>query len=362
MGEGTASSHENRPLKNVSLPSMKNFSKQFIRFNWITLILIYLVVIAGSFVRITGSGMGCPDWPKCFGKWIPPSQKSQLPEDYQVIYSEKRAKKIKKFTHLLSTIGLKKVSKQIQEDKTLLQEQAFNPKKTWTEYANRLVGFLAGNAVLIVFGWVLLFYRRSDLLLLAGFNLLFLSFEAWFGSIVVATNLVPWTITIHLLFALLIIALQLLILRKISPKQSQSIQLPSHLKWLIALCFGITFVQMFLGTQVRESIDVLTKQGYGPESWADQLGLSFFIHRSFSWLVLVILSYIAWKNEKAAKIQMLRISYLLLAVELLSGVLLAYANMPGILRTSHLVFATLLFGTLGMTVLRGKSRPLSAPK
>lgn len=296
--------------------------------------------------------MGCPDWPKCFGQWVPPTEVSELPSNYKEVYSEKRAKKIEKFAKFLSKIGLKATADQIMNDPTLRVEESFNWKRTWTEYGNRLVGFLAGNFMLAMFIWILIKYRKRKLVLITLFNLVLMFLEAWFGSIVVASNLVPWTITIHMFLALVIIGIQLYVIREISPVQQKKIELNKTMKWMAVVVLAITFYQMFLGTQVREFIDELTKAGYGREAWTEHLGWAFLIHRSFSWLVLILMTYMIWKNEKTSKLTIIRSAYVILALELISGILLAYANMPGLVQTSHLVFAAILFGVLTMLVFR----------
>ena len=330
------------------------FSKAFIRFNWVTLILIYLIVVAGSFVRITGSGMGCPDWPKCFGQWVPPTDASQLQENYKEVYSEKRTNKIEKFAKFLTSVGMQETAKKLLNDPLLRMEEDFNSRKTWTEYVNRLFGFLAGNAMLLSFFWLIIKYRKRKLIILAALNLVLMAIEAWFGSIVVASNLVPWTITVHMLLALVIIAIQIYFIRLISPVYSTNVSQPKWMLLLLWVCFAITFYQMFLGTQVRESIDELTKMGYGRDTWTDKLGMSFYIHRSFSWLVLVLIVIVAWKNEQSQKLNAIRAAFIILCLELVSGVLLAYADMPGLVQTSHLIFATILFGILTMLVFRSR--------
>jgi heme a synthase len=330
-----------------------SFSKTYIRFHWISLVLIYLVVIAGSVVRTSGSGMGCPDWPKCFGQWVPPTDEAQLPENYRDPLLQKRIKKAEKFTRLLKAIGLNDTAEKLKADPFLYAEEPFNAQRTWTEYINRLVGFLAGNVVLILFLWTFLRYRKNKkILLLTGFNAVLMAFQGWFGSLVVASNLVPWTITVHLLVALVIIGIQIYILRKISNQQSRAIAISKPLKILVFVSLIITVGQMFLGTQVREYIDALTRQGFGRETWSEKLGLIFFVHRSFSWLVLILLGILAYINEKQKKEWIIRWALLILAIELTSGVVLAYFSLPGWVQVSHLLFASVLLGILFMAYLR----------
>lgn len=328
------------------------FSSRFIRLQWFVLISLFLVIAAGSVVRITGSGMGCPDWPKCFGRWVPPTEASQLPNDYLSIFQEKRAKKIVKFCKFLRSIGMKETAVKIEKDPTLLLEEPFNAARTYTEYINRLLGALAGLLMLISMGWILVKYRLSWLILTSIINLVLIILEGWFGSIVVATNLVPWTITVHLFLALIILLIQLYLLYRVSPNQQKKIAVPGITQYLWWGVFIITFYQMFLGTQVREYIDALTKQGLGRESWSDQFGWEFLIHRSFSWLVLIVIGYLAWRNEKEEKITIIRWALVILGLELFAGILLAYFDLPGLVQTAHLVFAVILLCLLAMGTYR----------
>ena len=123
--------------------------KIFRRFSVITIISIYLLILVGGIVRSTGSGMGCPDWPKCFGNYVPPTDVSQLPDNYQDIYSQKRAKKNQKLANYLEKMGFTDIAHKIRNDKSILEEGEFNVVRTWIEYLNRLLGVLIG---LFVFG------------------------------------------------------------------------------------------------------------------------------------------------------------------------------------------------------------------
>lgn len=332
------------------------FNRFFVRLHWISLVLLLLVFIAGSVVRTSGSGMGCPDWPKCFGQWVPPTDEAQLPENYRDPLLEKRIKKAEKFTRLLKAIGLNETAEKLKSDPYLYQEEPFNARRTWTEYVNRLCGFLAGNVVLVLFLWALVRYRKHKKILWFSFlNMLLMGFQGWFGSIVVASNLVPWIITVHMLVAVVILGIQIYILRKISPSQQRDLAVNPTLKTLILVSLLITVSQMFLGTQVREYIDALTRQGFGRETWSEKLGLIFFVHRSFSWLVLGLLALLAYRNEKTNKEWIFRWAFVVLAIELISGVLLAYFDLPGLVQVAHLLFATIILGILFMAFLRSKN-------
>ncbi len=93
---------------------------RLVRWNQWTLVVVLLLILAGGIVRSSGSGMGCPDWPLCFGQVIPPLVESDLPSNYQEIYAERG-----------------------------YADTRFNALKTWTEYLNRLLGALTGLMVLV---------------------------------------------------------------------------------------------------------------------------------------------------------------------------------------------------------------------
>ncbi len=118
--------------------------KRFQKINLITIVLLFVLILAGGVVRSTGSGMGCPDWPKCFGRYVPPTESSELPADYKQKYVAGREAKNQRFAKTLDVFGFSDLATRLRQDKSILVPEEFNAAKTWTEYINRLIGAISG--------------------------------------------------------------------------------------------------------------------------------------------------------------------------------------------------------------------------
>ncbi len=314
--------------------------KIFYKISWITTLFILLVILAGSIVRSTGSGMGCPDWPKCFDQWVPPTHVDQLPTNYRDIFLEKRLSKLKKYTGFLKNLGMSEVAVQLENDPRMVEEEPFVARKTWIEYINRLLGFLAGNFMIIMVILSLFLWKESKLPFFLSFLILVLtSIQGWFGSIVVTSNLTPWTITIHMFLALLI----LFLLIYLSSKSSDAkVEISSRVKLTLMLALILSLIQIYMGTQVRQEIDVLKESTFAQSDWVSQLTHIFEFHRSFAILVLVVNGYLFLKMKNYFSIILWSIVAVLF-FEIISGIVMAYFAVPRSMQPVHLISACLLF-------------------
>ena len=327
-------------------------SKRFRIIGVITIASVYFLILVGGIVRSTGSGMGCPDWPRCFGSWVPPTSIDQLPADYQQVYRDKRIQKNISLAATLERMGFNEVAHQLVNNPAAHIETAFNPTKTWIEYVNRLVGVLIGIFIFLTAVFSFSYYRKDNAIIyLSVLSLLLVGFQGWLGSIVVSTNLLPATITVHMALALVIVALLIYAIAR-----SQAADLRKrvfafsgwHL-FLLWLSVFLSFYQILLGTQVREMIDEIAfKFNYSNRhQWIGQLDMAFYIHRSFSVFVLLVNVYLGYLlfRLKDGLLNRLIVGLIgLLVLEILFGVMMVEWAIPAFLQPLHLVVATLIFG------------------
>jgi len=333
---------------------LKPKTKLYRRLSFITLVSVYFLILVGGIVRSTGSGMGCPDWPKCFGKWVPPSSVDELPSDYKEVYAQQRADKNLKFTSYLDALGFVNLAEQIRNDKSILVEENFNATKTWTEYLNRLVGVVVGGLIFLTFLVSISYIGTVTKIFTMSFaTLIAVGFQGWIGSIVVSTNLLQWMITLHMLIALLIVGLITYLLIKANAHKLLVLSktYSKTVNYSIICLLTLSVLQIIFGTQVRESVDIVAEQMHfqNRESWIEQLGFEFYFHRSFSIIVVLAHVFLLFKVAKHYGNQgnLMNNSLVLLVVlllEVLSGVIMAYFAIPRFAQPIHLLFASLVFG------------------
>ena len=315
----------------------------------ISIILVYVVIVAGAVVRMTGSGMGCPDWPKCFGYAIPPTESSQL--DWKPNHEYKKGQKIIKEASIFEAVedftSANKYKVDYWKKYTKHNYAIFNPIHTWIEYINRLATVVFGFPLLILFG--LSFFKwqvdkRYFFLSLAV--LLSVLFEAVLGKVVVDTNLQPVRITLHVLFVFFIIAF-LLGLRYVFKNPRPLLNQSRLVKRFAIVALSVTFIQVFLGTQLRQYIDVQMQLNahLKPEKWLATPPVIFYIHRSFSILVVVVnVLWIYFYKKTTGTSKLLNWVGILLVLEVFTGVVLYYFDFPFLTQPLHLLLSSLLFG------------------
>lgn len=337
----------------------------FIRFAWATLVVIFLVIIAGSVVRMTGSGMGCPDWPKCFGHLLPPTNEvdvqfqanTEYEKGQMIIVGEELLSAKQNF---ISGTEFVKQNWQVYEKHNYAK---FNVAHTWTEYVNRLFGALSGFFVFVLFGWSIKKGIRSEIswwvVVITFITLVLLGFQAWLGKTVVDSHLATFKITAHLFGALALIVTMLLIIRFAQPNFGFTAF--KQTKLISGITILLLLIQVYLGTDVRTLVDETTNhQGVlAVSSDLDHVfdTTNFKIHRSFAWLVLVgvsILCFKVWKNKSWEPVYSWMVAMVVL--EIILGITMEKLQFPFLSQPLHLLFACILFACLFWVTIAKKTK------
>jgi cytochrome c oxidase assembly protein subunit 15 len=314
----------------------------------ISLILVYFVILAGAIVRMTGSGMGCPDWPKCFGYYVPPTSQDQL--EWKSMKTFDAGQIIIRNESLLLAKENFTTSSEFKNENwkpyTKHEYATFNPWHTWIEYINRLVTVLLGIPVLIMACIsFFLFKENKSLTFGALLAVLAIGIEAILGKIVVDTNLKTGMITIHMVIAFLIaVILIFLVYQSLEKRTEKRFDLLTYnLMWLTV---SLTLFQVILGTQVREFVDVqIDEMGYVKDLWLQNPNIQFYIHRTCSIVVVALNLFLAYRIYKLdLGYSKIRWVLLLILLEIISGMAMYYFNFPFSSQPIHLVLAALLFG------------------
>jgi cytochrome c oxidase assembly protein subunit 15 len=288
----------------------------------VTITLTILLIGVGGLVRATGSGLGCPDWPKCFGLWVPPTSVDLLPPQYN--------------------------------------PQDFNVLRTWTEYLNRLFGVIVGFSIIVMTALSIPQWKiRKSRTVFSVLTLLLVMFQGWLGAVVVKTELLHWVITLHMIVAMILLG-TMLVTKHLSystplyEKNELSSPLRKELLVFFLCILTLTMAQVVLGTQVREEVDIIVNsiewKDLPREFWLIKAGTIHEIHRSFSWSVFLLTVFLFVRMRRAVIPQTLKFYSVVLGavimIQMLVGIVLSYFHLPPVFQILHLVLAAILIATV----------------
>ena len=199
-------------------------NKFFFRSALISTILSYLLIFVGGLVRVSGSGLGCPDWPKCFGRWIPPTSIEQIP------------------AHIDPAI--------------------FNIVLAWIEYGNRMLGVIVGISIVVMTIIAIIYFRKNSKILYSSILSLFLvGANGGLGAIVVSSLLNPFVVSLHMILALFLVSVlsytTIESYKLTNSNQFTGIHLSRSVSISLIALWILIIVEILLGTGIRTNIELI---------------------------------------------------------------------------------------------------------
>ena len=276
----------------------------------------YFLILVGGLVRASGAGLGCPDWPRCFGSWIPPASAAELPPGFD--------------------------------------PSQFNPTLMWTEYVNRLLGALVGLLILATALSAWRHHRRQPHIVWPVVAAVLLTgFQGWLGGRVVAHELAAWIVTAHMIVALIIVSLLLYAtVYALFARGGRPVTWTRSRRGaarLIIVLIVTTLVQVGLGTQVRGHVDRALDEGVARTHALATVGALDYWHRDAALLVLTfaiaMLAIVGrGPRREATLVRAAWVVVGLAAAQIGVGFLLAYISLTPWAQVAHLTVASLLLG------------------
>lgn len=320
------------------------------------LVSVLVLIFVGAIVRVSGAGMGCPDWPKCWGCLIPPMKVEQVDFDKLDIATFQR-----------------KAERMGRDPSTITEESLraeFNGRHVWTEFINRLFSLPVGWFALLTFVISFTRFTRRPLVFWASFSALILVLvNAWMGARVVYSGLAPGVLTTHMSLAFLLIIVQSYVVWRAADVPKLMIFREDAMRVRLRVCLWVLFLVIIaegiMGTQIRELTDSLSKHLSVPrEQWGETLENSwvYLLHRSFSWVILAVTCYAAWISRQHRQGAITLAEKLVIGIvlaQMILGIVMSQIHIYGVVQILHVGLAAILISANFFWIL--SLNPVSSP-
>jgi heme a synthase len=286
----------------------------------LTTITCYILIFTGGLVRVSGAGLGCPDWPKCFGRWIPPASIEQLPPN--------------------------------------VDPATFNFTLAWIEYLNRVWALLVGTMILITAILAVKHFRRMPRIYLPVVAAALLTaYAGWQGGRVVETKLMATLVSVHAVIAILIATLMLFASQKmyylVFARSERGSIYPESARPILAGLLVVSLIQVILGTNMRSTLEAFqaTQPLAAGTAWLAAAGTLNYLHMILGALLVIPGFYLGLKvllrsrNSSPLVWQAAIGIIVLLLAQLVFGMLLVNTT-PPVLRVLHLWNGSLILGVM----------------